>query len=71
MSEIGRDGIVGTCAGGCGWTMGDLSEFGVLGCVSDFSAQSEARWRRSSWATMPELDENDSIKNKQLTVSQT
>lgn len=61
------DGIFGTCAGNdLGWVMGDTSEFGIVGgCASarargaelaglcDFSDQSDARWSRSSWATMP------------------
>ena len=58
--------LVGTSAGDeFGW-MSDTSEFGVIGGFAfsrargaelaefcGFSAQSDAQWRRSSWATVP------------------
>src|ERR1700678_3445777 len=63
---------------GGSWIMGDRSEFGIVGCSSvrargAETAQSNARWRCSSWATMPKLAE-DGIKTSeviQLTVPQT
>jgi hypothetical protein len=80
-SAFGGDETIGTGAGG--WMMGDTSEFGIVGCASvraggagfsDFTAQSDARWRRSSWATMPKLLRENHIKISeviQLTVPQT
>lgn len=63
VAVIFVDGTAGTCTGNVfGWMMGDASEFGVVASVGarepkvaglcDFSAHSDARWRRSSLATM-------------------
>ena len=60
-SEFRRDGCAAVDSS---WMMGDASEFRRNGCAAveaaawgaglcDFSAQSDARWRRSSCAIMP------------------